>query len=788
MAPGNHVARALGFWKGLAVMSRKQIWKATCASIAMLGMLENTAAIAAEPVLTQALANGTAGAAIQTVPATETPLGYAKKIALLRSKVKYVFVLFQENRSFDHYFGTYPGANGLVATFPGAVTSVPANQTGSYTQNIRYTDGSYQTVSSFLAPRSIQDVNGNTVQLYPESIYSVDHSHTGYIGDLHPDAATASIPKNDGYALDQEGLEYATDASTTSGNIVTSSSALPPTTSAPTSNPSLQAYQKGLVVMAHVDCDTIPFLWHYADIGTLFDNLHQTTIGPSTPNAIAMIAAQGGATQWALHPTTTGTHTTAYTVPNETDSAPFAGSAADTYAGKPPYGPDEASFATCAIANAGSLAGTYNNLSCAAPGTNDPAYGIYSSVAVSALKGALSTYASPQLNLTFASLPLSFMGSKIGSIIRQDAHPQTDLIDVEHDILAIASKNPSVSWGWYQQGFGPEPFDGKATVDTFPANTPHASYIVHHNGPQYFGYLGDNPAELANMHSLQQFTTDVNNGALPANGGVFYVRGGYYNNDGLQSADPSPAVRANFSGNDDHGSYSDSQISEAMVADSVNAIANSPYWSQSAIIITYDESDGFYDHAPEAIRNWGADGLPMSGGPRIPTIVISPYSAAHTVSHVYDEHGSIIKFINEIFGLTPLSQLPDEKRAQKLGATEAALNSRNGAQNALGPNDGSGVGDLLEAFDNDKLLGNTPLVPASAVTIPTNTVLALPHFGGAGCSTLNITPTDYPNGYGPGLETDAPPQAFNPRPTVSPGIPYTEQTILSGQTTSPWTP
>ena len=66
MVPGNHVARAPGFWKGLAVMSRKQIWKATCASIAMLGMLENTAAIAAEPVLTQALANGTAGAAIQT--------------------------------------------------------------------------------------------------------------------------------------------------------------------------------------------------------------------------------------------------------------------------------------------------------------------------------------------------------------------------------------------------------------------------------------------------------------------------------------------------------------------------------------------------------------------------------------------------------------------------------------------------------------------------------------------------------------------------------------------------
>src|ERR1700677_2255755 len=157
-------------------MNRKQIWKETCASIAILGMLENTVAIAAEPVLTQAGATGSAGAAIETVPASETALSTARKIDLLRKKVKYVFVLFQENRSFDHYFGTYPGADGLVATFPGAVTSVPANQTASYTQNIALPTtlgGGYGTVSSFLAPRTIQDNAGHTVQLYPESIYSV---------------------------------------------------------------------------------------------------------------------------------------------------------------------------------------------------------------------------------------------------------------------------------------------------------------------------------------------------------------------------------------------------------------------------------------------------------------------------------------------------------------------------------------------------------------------------------------------------------------------------------------
>ena len=89
------------------------------------------------------------------------------------------------------------------------------------------------------------------------------------------------------------------------------------------------------------------------------------------------------------------------------------------------------------------------------------------------------------------------------------------------------------------------------------------------------------------------------------------------------------------------------------MADSVNAMANSPYWSESVIIITYDESDGLYDHQPEKFRTYGPDGRPETAGPRIPTIVISPYAAAHSVSHVYSEHSSVIKFINSLSDQAP---------------------------------------------------------------------------------------------------------------------------------------
>ena len=303
---------------------------------------------------------------------------------------------------------------------------------------------------------------------------------------------------------------------------------------------------------------------------------------------------------------------------------------------------------------------------------------------------------------------------------------------------------------------------------------------MHHNGPQYFGYLGDNPQELAHIHSLQQFYTDVTNQALPTGGGVFYVRGGYYNNDGLLPADPNPAIKAATPGNDDHPNYSDAQISESLIADSVNAIANSPYWSQSAIIISYDETDGLYDHQPEQFRTYGPDGRPETGGPRIPTLVISPFAAAHTVSHVYSEHSSVIKFINEVFNLTPLANLPDEAAAATAGAANPAFNGPNGPQQHLGPADAlATMGDLLEAFDNDRLSGTAPVLPASYATIPASAVHTLPHYVSVsngvpqyGCQVLGISPTDYPGGYVIGGENDPPPQDFNPRPTLSPGNPF----------------
>jgi len=79
----------------------------------------------------------------------------------------------------------------------------------------------------------------------------------------------------------------------------------------------------------------------------------------------------------------------------------------------------------------------------------------------------------------------------------------------------------------------------------------------------------------------------------------------------------------------------------------VNAIGNNPtYWANTAIIITWDDWGGFYDHvAPPTILNSYEFGF------RVPLIVVSPYAKPAYVSHQVDDFGSILKFIEGTFGL-----------------------------------------------------------------------------------------------------------------------------------------
>jgi phospholipase C len=612
--------------------------------------------------------------------AKEPKISQAEKLRLIRSKIKYVFVLFQENRSFDFYFGSYPGADGLYAGPAGPYT---ADSVTGFRQAIVNTDGTLGMITPFRIPSTIVDAKGKTVPLYPADIASVNHSHTAIARKIALDSN--GVAQNTEYALTEEGVTL--------------------TNGKPSKAPTLERKQFGELVMAHVDCDTAPFLWRYADRFTLFDHFMDTIIGPSTPNAIAMISGQGGETQWMLHPdqAATGGKGKDAIVPMVADPAPYWGSALDK-------------------------ANKLRQPQAVPPGK------------------------SVSKNLTFASLPLSFMGSEIKKTTAADYDPAFDLPDVREDIEKIAGHGVSaINWGWYQQGYAHENNDARGTAS-------HEGYVAHHNAPQYFGYVANNPQATTHLHGLSEFFTDIAARRLPASG-VFYLRGGYGNINGWKPQDPNPKLAAVFNGNDDHPGYSDTQISEGLLAEEINAIAASPYWSESAIIITYDESDGLFDHAQPRIRSHDANGLPLEQGPRIPAIVISPYAVAHGVSHVPSEHSSIIKFVDELFGLIPLADLPDEMRARQIGADKFG-------QVNLGPADDKveGVGDMSSAFDALRLMGKRAPLSAEYATIPAAEIARFPHANGAGCKQLEITPTDWalPNPV---------PADFNPRPDTTPGVP-----------------
>jgi phospholipase C len=130
----------------------------------------------------------------------------------------------------------------------------------------------------------------------------------------------------------------------------------------------------------------------------------------------------------------------------------------------------------------------------------------------------------------------------------------------------------------------------------------------------------------------QQFLSDVKDGTLAA---VTWVTPTYVNSDhGGNGSDTGPS----------------------WVASLVNAIGESQFWSSTAIFIFWDDPGGWYDPEPPAYVD--NDGL----GYRLPLLIISPYAKRGFVSHTHYEHGSILRFVEDQFGLARLSA--SDKRAK----------------------------------------------------------------------------------------------------------------------------
>jgi len=259
-----------------------------------------------------------------------------------------------------------------------------------------------------------------------------------------------------------------------------------------------------------------------------------------------------------------------------------------------------------------------------------------------------------------------------------DSDPTGDVCTTESNPVHMTGKNigdllnaAGITWGWFHGGFNLSIVNPNGTTgcnrSTTSAVTGEAKvdYIPHHASFQYYASTQNlthaRPSSLANIGHTDaanhQYDTDDFFTALAANNlpAVSFIKP-----PGFQEGHPG---------------YSDPLDEQAFLVTVLNALQQSPEWSSTAVVIEYDDSDGWYDHQMSPILNQSAssaDALTGTGkcgtgdaalpgvnpalahaqgrcgfGPRLPFFVISPFSRPNFVDHTLTNQVSAIRFVED---------------------------------------------------------------------------------------------------------------------------------------------
>jgi phospholipase C len=485
------------------------------------------------------------------------------------TKIKHLVVIFNENISYDHYFGTYPSAQNNSGETPFAAAAGTPTGNGTSTP-LDPTQGFAPVTGVNLLtnnPTSLNTANGtgasNPIRLAPSQGATTDQGHN--------------------YTPEQQASDH---------GLMDLFPEFTGTAGPPPGSPAA-ALTKG-IVMAYYDGNTLGTYWGYAQSYALNDNAWTTTFGPSTPGAINLISGQ-----------TNGFLATNHT-PLSSSHAVADGNGGFTLIGDA-----------------------------------DPLNDVCSSAA-------------DQVN---------FVGQNIGNLLN----------------------TKGISWGWFEGGFNlsttnPNGTTGcarttTATVASIPSVDP--DYIPHHSPFQYYpstanptharpsaiSTIGTTDAANHNYDSADFFAA-LSAGNLPA---VVYLK--------------APAYQ------DGHAGYSDPIDEQVFASSVVSALQAAQEWSSSAVVVTYDDSDGWYDHqAPSIVnpsstvadalngtglcnsgaqQNGAAPSAPLLGAPpvdggtalpaqgrcgygtRVPLLVISPYAKSNFIDHTLVDQTSVLRFVED---------------------------------------------------------------------------------------------------------------------------------------------
>ena len=260
-----------------------------------------------------------------------------------------------------------------------------------------------------------------------------------------------------------------------------------------------------------------------------------------------------------------------------------------------------------------------------------------------------------------------------------DLDPTGDVCsNPKYPTASMAGKNigdllnaKDISWGWFEGGFdlaarNANGSTGCGRTTTSPLiNVKSGDYIPHHEPFQYYASTANlkhvRPSSVAaigtshdgganHQYDLSDFWAAVKAGNLPA---VSFLKAAAYQ--------------------DGHAGYSDPLDEQTFIVDTINKLEQTPDWKSTAVVILYDDSDGWYDHAHavvnpsnipvkgydvlngDACSNGtplaGVDGLPVEGrcgyGTRQPLLVVSPYAKVNYVDHTLTDQSSVTRFIED---------------------------------------------------------------------------------------------------------------------------------------------
>ncbi len=472
--------------------------------------------------------------------------------------IQHVVVIFGENESFDHYFGTYPTATNP----PGQ----PRFKALANTPTVNGFNPGLLTNNPNLNPANGSGA-ANPFRLNRTQAYTADQNHSDAPEQQAYDHGLLDLfPKYTGAA---GGTTIMSGPVNTTGE-----------------------------VMGYFDGNTVTALWEYAQTFALNDNSYGTQYGPSSPGAVNLVSGQtNGINQ------TTATNT------------PSSDEIAD--------------------------------------GTGNSSYG-YTLVGDAEPLGDICSSPS-KFNMNFSPANVN-----VGNLLN----------------------TAGLTWGWFQGGFdltvvNPNGTTGcsRSTVSPITGLT-EADYVEHHEPFQFYPSTA-NPAhtrptsvatigysDAANhQYDLHDFFDSLNAGHLAA---VSFLKAQSYQNA--------------------HPGNSNPLDEQAFVVNVINTLMQSPFWSTTAVIIAYDDSDGWYDHQMAPIVNGsfttndsltgpnacGTSGTtpqlsgPNSGGAAVqgrcgygtrqPLLVISPWAKANYVDSTLTDQTSILLFIEQNWNLGFIGQ------------------------------------------------------------------------------------------------------------------------------------